>query len=622
MLIFAFARSEIWLRFFVLNQLIRSLSPYLWRYRLPLLLGTVFIIISNWFSIYPAQVVRDAINLVGDLIRLQKLVAGYPAEAQLYSTITAALVLFGVLMIGAALLRGYFLFLVRHTIIVVSRKIEYDQKSALFDRYQQYSLSILRRRQTGDLMSRITEDVGSVRMFTGPGIMYTLNTITLFIMVMVTMLYVNLELTLYVLMPMPLLAVAIFVVHSIINKRSDEMQAKLSDISSYTQEAFSGIRLLRAFAREEVSIKNFQRESDVLRGKGLRLAYIDALFYPTIFLLVGLSTVFAVWIGGEKVMQGTLSIGVIAEFVVYINLLVWPVAALGWITSMVQRAAASQKRLDELMALESEIHFPEESAAMQQASVTFADVSFTYPDTGIHAVKGIGFTVPAGTVLGIVGPTGCGKSTVANLVLRLFDVSKGAVHIDNRPIQAYSRAALRNEIGYVPQDVFLFSDTIANNIAFGKLAATREEIEAAARFAGVYDDVVGFPQGFDTVVGERGVTLSGGQKQRVSIARAYLRRPKLLILDDALSAVDTRTEAAILGHLRGHLDSNGSEQAYRPTLLIISHRISAVEHADQILVMQDGKVVEQGTHSALIATGGAYSELYEKQLLEEEIISV
>lgn len=602
-----------------MNTLFNSLRPYFWKYRWPLLLGTLFIIISNWFSIYPAQIVRDAVNLVGDLAHMDALVAGFGVQSGMDQTIQHALIVFGVLMVSAALLRGFFLFLVRQTIIVVSRKIEYDQKNTLFDAYQQYSLSILRRRQTGDLMARISEDIGSVRMFTGPGIMYTLNTITLFVMVMVTMIYVNPELTFYVLLPMPILALSIFWVHSIINKRSEETQAQLSSISSFTQEAYSGIRLLRAFAREKVSERQFNRESDIFKLKSMKLARVDAFFYPTIFLLVGLSTVLAVWIGGEKVIGGTLSIGNIAEFVLYINLLTWPVASLGWITSMIQKAAASQKRLDEMMALHSEIRFAENSTIPAQASIELTDVNFTYPDTGIRALKNISFKVEAGQTLGIVGSTGCGKSTIANMLLRLFDVDTGTIRIGGQDIGTYSKEGLRGAIGYVPQDVFLFSDTIAANIAFGKQDATQEEIRAAAEFAGVLEDILAFPKGFDTEIGERGVTLSGGQKQRVSIARAYLRKPPLLILDDALSAVDTRTEAKILQHLRQHISG---AHAYKPTLVIISHRISAVQDADTILVMDDGTIVERGTHQQLIATGGDYAQLYQKQLLEEEIVGV
>ncbi len=594
-----------------------SLRPYLWHHRVPLLWGIVFIIISNAFAIYPAQIVRDAFDLVADLIRMQRLLAGYSAEPLQRELFAASLLLFGLLVLAAAVLRGFFLYLMRQTMIVTSRKIEYQQKNELFDRFQDYSLMQLRRQQTGDLMARISEDVANVRMFTGPGIMYTLNTITLFLLVMVTMLYVNAELTFYALLPMPALALAIYVVHSSINRRSEEASAQLSTITSITQEAYSGIRLLRSYARESAAERQFDSGSDVYKDKALRLARVDALFFPTIMLLVGLSTLFTVWIGGEQVERGTISLGNIAEFVLYINLLTWPVASLGWITSMIQKAAASQKRINEMLDLRPELQFVEQSPAVVQPRLEWQQVSYTYPDTGITALREVSFSLEPGHRLGIVGPTGSGKSSLANLLLRMMERSSGHISLDGRPLEAYSKQALRETFGYVPQDVFLFSDTLANNIAFGRLDATRAEVEAAARFAGVYDDIMGFAEGFDTVIGERGVTLSGGQKQRVSIARAIIRRPQVLILDDALSAVDTRTEATILSNLERGLELPDGT-FYRPTLVVISHRLSAVEAAEQVLVLDDGRVVERGTHGQLMALDGAYADLYQKQLLEAE----
>ena len=596
----------------------RSLRPYLWQHRVPLFWGIVFIVLSNAFSIYPAQIVREAFDLVADLIRIQKLLHGFSAQPLQQDLFTLSLLMFGGLVMAAAIVRGFFLYLMRQTIIVTSRKIEYQQKNELFDCYQDYSLSLLRRQQTGDLMARISEDIGNVRMFTGPGIMYTLNTITLFIMVMVTMLYVNAELTLYALLPMPALALAIYAVHSTINKRSEEASAQLSTITSVTQEAYSGIRLLRSYAREGAAREQFEQGSEVYTQKALRLARVDALFFPTIMLLIGLSTIFTIWIGGEKVHEGTISLGNIAEFVLYITLLTWPVASLGWITSMIQKAAASQKRINEMLALTSEIEFASGSLVVIEPRIAFENVSFTYDDTGIAAVRSVSFRVEPGQHVGIVGATGSGKTSLVNLLLRMFDRQSGEILIEGRPIEAYGKDALRAVFGYVPQDVFLFSDTLANNIAFGRPDATRAEVEAAAQFAGVYADIMGFPEGFETVIGERGVTLSGGQKQRVSIARAILRRPKVLILDDALSAVDTQTEAAILANLHLGIElPDGSR--YRPTLLVVSHRLSAVTQADEIIVLADGEVAERGRHAQLIARGGRYAMLYQRQLLEAEL---
>lgn len=598
-----------------MKTLLTHLAPYLRKYRWYLFWGFIFIIISNIFTIYPAQVVRLAFNLVGDLVEYYQLIKGFRAETQLFDLVGSAVLLYGGLVLGLALLRGFFLFLVRQTLIVMSRKVEYEQKNKLYHHYQSFSLSILRRRQTGDLMARITDDVTNVRMFTGPGIMYTLNTLTLFAIVLTTMLAVNIELTFYVLIPMPVLFLSIYFVHSIIIKRSDEVQSQLSNLTSYVQEAFSGIRLLKAYGRERHFKKSFVQESDVYRHRSLRLVKVDALFFPLILLLIGASNLFIVFIGGLKVISGSITIGNIAEFMIYVNLLIWPIAALGWITSMIQKAAASQIRINQMLALVSELEFPRESQPVDAYDISFRNVSFTYNDTGIDAMKAVSLEIPAGSVAGVVGPTGSGKSSAANLLLRLMDPDEGEVCIGGNALPTYSADALRGAIAYVPQDVFLFSDTIRGNIAFGKADAEESEIIGAAKFAGVFDDIMDFPKGFDTKVGERGVTLSGGQKQRISIARAYLLKAKIIILDDSLSAVDTKTEELILKNLR----SNLYHEDYAPTLLIITHRISTVKHADRVFVMNDGQLVEQGSHEELLKSDGIYARMHFRQQLEEEI---
>lgn len=598
-----------------MNILFNSLKPYFNRYKWYWIGGFIFILFSNAFSIYPAQVVRYAFDLVGELIEVNSLLSGFDAQAYLIQSLTHTLAMYALVVIVMALIRGVFLFLVRQTLIVVSRKIEFEQKADLYDKYQRYSLSIMRRNQTGDLMSRISEDVGNVRMFTGPGIMYTLNTGLMFFLILFIMFFVNVELTLYVMLPLPLMAIAIYYVHSIIIKRSEESQAQLSKITSFVQETFSGIRLLKAYGREKIFNTKYVTESNTYRMKAMRLVQIDALFFPLISLLVGMSNICIVWIGGEKVISGTLTLGNIAEFIIYVNLLVWPIAALGWVTSLFQKAVASQKRLNEMLALESEIIYPQSSEPISKYSIKFENVNFTYSDTGITGLKNFSVDIPEGTVLGVIGVTGSGKTTFANLLCRLFDVDSGNIYIGNSSLSSYSREAIRSSIAYVPQDVFLFSDSLSANISFGKDHATEDEIIEAAKFAGVYNDIMDFPDKFNTIIGERGVTLSGGQKQRVSIARAYLLRSKIIILDDSLSAIDAKTEEFILQNIRTQM----SDGNYSPTLILISHRISSLQNADNIIVLDQGHLIESGSHNQLIEAKGTYFKLQQRQKLEAEI---
>ena len=589
---------------------LRYINKYLLRYKYRLLLGIVFTIISNFFQILSAQIVRHAFNLIKEGISLFGLYEGLAQQELVYDIFANSILVYGVVILVMALLRGIFLFFVRQTIIVMSRLIENDLKNDIYAHYQSLPLSFYRRNNTGDLMSRISEDVSRVRMYVGPAIMYGINLIVLFLMVIPYMLSVNVKLTIYTLLPLPVLAISIYYVNNIIQRKSDEIQKSLSGITTFVQEAFSGIRVLKSFVREEDSHANFTTASNKYRDKSLELNFVNSLFFPLVLFLVGLSTIITVYIGGQEVINGSITTGNIAEFIIYVNMLTWPVTSLGWTASLVQRAAASQERINEFLHTKNDIVSRQNISKPIKGDIMFENVDFIYPDTGIQALKGVSFTIDHGETLAIVGNTGSGKSTIANLLPRMYDVTGGRILIDGVDVRDYNIKSLRSQIGYVPQDVFLFSDTISNNIGFGLPAITEEQMVQSTKDADVYENIVRFPEKFETKLGERGITLSGGQKQRVSMARALVREPSILILDDSLSAVDTKTENAILNSLHRIMHNR--------TSIIISHRVSSVKLADRILVMEDGEIVQHGTHEELISQEGLYKVLYERQLQSED----
>lgn len=574
--------------------------------------GVLFVIISNVFAVIPAQVIRIAFDLVNENIAVYRLFNDFERREIFDEIFGRSLLLFGAIVLLLALLRGVFLFFMRQTIILMSRHIEYDLKNEIYNHYQKLSLAFYRRNNTGDLMNRVTEDVSRVRMYLGPAIMYTINTVVLFILIVGFMVNVNPRLAVYALLPLPFLAITIYFVNTMINNRSEKIQEQLSELSNFVQETFSGIRVIKAYVREADVREKFDVESENYKTHSMALVQVQSLFYPIILLLVGLSTIITVYIGGTEVINGTITLGNIAEFIVYVSLLTFPVMSLGWVTSLIQRAAASQKRINEFLNTQPEIISLSSEQFEVKGEIKFKNVSFTYPDTGIQAIKNISLEVNAGEFLAIIGRTGSGKSTLANLIMRMYDVDSGYIFIDNRPLNSLDLGNFRHQVGFVPQEVFLFSDTIRNNISFGISDPDNLSIENAAKNASVYSSIMEFEYGFETMIGERGITLSGGQKQRLSIARAIIKEPQILIFDDCLSAVDTRTEEQILNNL--------SRFMLGKTSILISHRVSTIKNADKILVMEAGEVVEQGNHETLMDLKGIYFDLYEKQLLEEQIV--
>lgn len=587
------------------------LNKYFIKYKSYLLFGLLFVILSTIFQILPAQLVRYALDLVAENLSIYTSFEGLELQDIFKATISESIVFYGALILLIALLRGFFLFLVRQTLIVMSRHIEYDLKNEVFNHYQSLPISFYRKNNTGDLIARISEDISKVRMYIGPAIMYGLNMVILSLILLPVMFSISVKLTLYALIPLPILSLSIYFVNNIINKRSEEIQESLSDLSTFVQEAFSGIRVLKSFAREADSLERFSKESDNYKKKSLQLTQVNAMFFPLIMSLIGLSTVLTVFIGGIEVINGTLSIGNIAEFILYVNLLTWPVTALGWVTSIIQRAAASQKRINEFLKTKNDIVSEQNIEKEIKGHVEFKNVSFTYEDSGISALKEISFKVKPGESIAIIGTTGSGKSTIANLIGRMLDPTKGKIYIDGIDLIDYNPAKFRDQVGSVPQDVFLFSDTISNNVSFGLDHLDPGKTVEALKSADLYDNVMEFPAQLETILGERGITLSGGQKQRLSIARALAKEPRLLILDDCLSAVDTNTENNILNCLKTIMLDK--------TSIIISHRVSSAKLADKIIVLDDGHIIESGTYNQLMANEGTFKQLYNKQLVSKEI---
>lgn len=586
------------------------LNKYFLKYKTRFFWGFLFVAISNYFRVLQPQMVRHALDLVVDSVTLHQLYEGFDLQNPLYKQIGTTLLLFAALVIGFALMMGIFMFFMRQTLIVMSRLIEYDLRNEIYIHYEKLTLAFYKRNNTGDLMARITEDVNHVRMYLGPAVMYTINLTILCIMVIYSMIQVSPTLTFYALLPLPVLSISIYYVTSIINKKSTKIQEQLSMLNSLSQEVYSGIRVVKSYGQERAMGKYFSSETEIFKNRSLELAKVNAFFYPLMLLLIGVSTIITLYVGGTLVINGNITAGNIAEFVIYINMLAWPVTSIGWVASIIQRAAASQKRINEFLSTEPEVVADENLPKLPiKGAITFDKVSFTYPDTGIQALKNVSFSLKKGQRMAIVGRTGSGKTTIADLLLRMYDVSEGQILIDGRPIAGHNLAHLREKIGYVPQDVFLFSDSIYNNIAFGKGDASEETIRQYAKHASVYEDIMSLPEQFDTVVGERGVTLSGGQKQRVSIARALIKQPDIVLLDDCLSAVDTKTEAEITNYL--------NEACADKTTIIITHRLYAALQFDLIVVLDDGEITEMGTHEELIENRGYYYDIYEKQRLEE-----
>jgi len=578
---------------------LQFLNKYFIKYRFRIILGILITIASKIFALFTPQLIGKSITLISDQIKA-------PVDTEVFRYEMSLNILY---IIGAAIATGLFTFLMRQTIINVSRYVEFDLKNEIYNHYQLLSIAFYKRNRTGDLMSRISEDVSKVRMYIGPAVMYTINTLTLFIVALFYMYNKAPSLTLYTILPLPVLSISIYFLSKLIHKQSTIVQAHLSTLSSSTQEFFSGIWITKAYALETQTEETFSNLANAQREKRLGLSKIQAVFYPLMLLLIGASNLLVIYIGGQQYMDGQIQdLGTIAEFIIYVNMLTWPVASIGWVTSLVQEAEASQKRINEFLKESPSIQSPNETPSSIGGEIVFKDVYFTYEDTNIEALKGVSFEVKKGKTLAIIGNTGSGKSTILELIGRLYDVDRGTIEIDRKSIKTLNLNSLRSNIGFVPQDPFLFSDTLKNNIKFGNQNATDLEVIDAAKKAVIHENILNFKKGYDTILGERGITLSGGQKQRVSIARAFIKKPQILLLDDCLSAVDTETEEQILNNIELVTKNK--------TTIIVSHRISSAKNADSIVVLNDGVITQKGTHDALISVEGYYKELYQKQFRE------
>lgn len=589
-------------------QHLKVLLKYFKKYKWHLAGGTVFVFLSNYAKVLQPQMIREALDVVLLNIEKYKAAASDDVRNAIFDTVMRESLKFALLVLGLALLMGVFMYMMRQTIIVMSRLIEYDLHKEMFAHYQKLSTSFFKRNNTGDLMARITEDVSRVRMAIGPAILYGLNLISTFILVIYSMLAVSPKLTLFVLLPLPLLSYIIYKVSSLINKRSEIIQQNLAILNSTSQETYSGIRVVKSFAQEMQMTDMFEEQILAYRARTLDLIRVESFFFPSMALLIGLSTVLTVYIGGLEVIKGNITPGNIAEFVIYVNLLTFPVTAIGWIASLIQRASASQKRINDFMNEVPEIVNPVIDPVKFEGKIVFDKVNFEYPVTGIKALNDISFTINPGERVAIVGKTGSGKTTIAELLLRMYDVESGSITVDGRELKQLDLTNLRKRIGYVPQDGFLFSDTVAGNIAYGKTDATKELIEEFARNAAIHNEIVSLPEQYETIVGERGVTLSGGQKQRISIARALIKNPDIVILDDCLSAVDAETEQKIMAYFNEHLKGR--------TTIVITHRFSSMMFYDNIIVLREGRIAEQGTHDQLMDQDGLYKEMFERQNVE------